>query len=182
MYCFPIQHENVAMTLILITVLHCVSHYGWHSAIGDMDLMPLLMTTVHFRSEKLSMTSKALLAFMPGTPAVEVLLSREQLGLIVNLLSKVPTTAQSTSSMEYSAQELLLIIKAITRVKDNCTGLLEQGAEEVLEGLMEYNDEIAGAIAAEIICSIASTGTETVTMKEEVMEGCSSESSFGESC
>ena len=170
------------MTLILITVLHCVSHYGWHSAIGDMDLMPLLMTTVHFHSEKLSITSKALLAFMPGTPAVEVLLSREQLGLIVNQLSKVPTITQSTSSMEYSVRELLLIIKAITRVKDNCTGLLEQGAEEVLEGLMECDDEIAGAIAAEITCLIANTGKEAVNMEEEVIEGGSSESSFGELC
>ena len=68
------------------------------------------MTTVHSHSEKLSVTSKALLAFMPGTLGVEVPLSREQLSLIVKQLSTATTSTNSTSSNEYSVQELLLII------------------------------------------------------------------------
>ena len=169
------------MVLILTTVLHCVSHYGWHAAIGDIDLEPLLMTTVHSHSEKLSITSKALLAFMPGTLGVEVTLSREQLSLIVKQLSTATTSTNSTSSNEYSVRELLLIIKAITRVQDNCTGLLEEGVEEVLGALMEEDDEIANAIAAEITCWIANASTEAVNMEEEVREGFG-ESNFGELC
>ena len=167
--------------LILTTVLHCVSHYGWDAAVGDIDLETLLMTTVHSQSEKLSITSKALLTFMPGTLGVEVLLSREQLSLIVKQLSTATTSTNSTSSNEYSVQELLLIIKAITRVQDNCTGLLEEGVEEALGALMEQDDEIANAIAAEITCWIANASTEAVNMEEEVREGFS-ESNFGELC
>ena len=169
------------MVLILTTVLHCVSHYGWHAAIGDIDLEPLLMTTVHSHSEKLSITSKALLAFMPGTLGVEVTLSREQLSLIVKQLSTATISTNSTSSNEYSVRELLLIIKAITRVQDNCTGLLEEGVEEVLGALMEQDDEVANAIAAEITCWIANASTEAVNMEEEVREGFG-ESNFGELC
>ena len=169
------------MVLILTTVLHCVSHYGWHAAIGDIDLEPLLMTTVHSHSEKLSITSKALLAFMPGTLGVEVTLSREQLSLIVKQLSTATTSTNSTSSNEYSVRELLLIIKAITRVQDNCIGLLEEGVEEVLGALMEQDDEIANAIAAEITCWIANASTEAFNMEEEVREGFG-ESNFGELC
>jgi len=164
------------MVLILKAVLHCVSHYGWHAAVGDIDLEPLLMTTVHSHLEKLSIISKALLAFMPGSPGVEVLLNREQLSHIVKQLSTVFTTTSSASN-ESSIHELLLIIKAVTRVHSNCTGLLEERVEEVLESLMEQDDEIANTIAAEITCSIAGGG---VNMKEEVMERGSSESNFGE--
>ena len=167
--------------LILTTVLHCVSHYGWDAAVGDIDLETLLMTTVHSQSEKLSITSKALLTFMPGTLGVEVLLSREQLSLIVKQLSTATTSTNSTSSNEYSVQELLLIIKAITRVQDNCTGLLEEGVEEALGALMEQDDETTNAIAAEITCWIANASTEAVNMEEEVREGFS-ESNFGELC
>ena len=165
--------------LILTTVLHCVSHYGWHAAVGDIDLEPLLMTTVHSHLEKLSITSKALLAFMPGTLGVEVLLNREQLSLIVKQLSTATTSTNSTCSNEYSVQELLLIIKAITRVQDNCTGLLEEGVEEVLGALMEQDDETTNAIATEITCRIASGGVNT---DEEAMERSSSERSFSELC
>ena len=108
-------------------------------------------------------------------------LSREQLSLIVKQLSTATTSTKSTSSTEYSVQELLLIIKAITRVQDNCTGLLEEGVEEVLEGLIEQDDEIANAIAAEITCWIANAGTEAVNMEKEVREGFSG-SNFGELC
>ena len=174
---FPVQHVSVAaMVLILATVLHCVSQYGWHAAIGDIDLEPLLMTTVHSHMEKMSMISKALLAFMPGISCVEVLLNSEQLSLIVKQLSTVGTSTPPASS-EYSVRELSLIIKAITRVQDNCTGLLEEGVEEVLGVLMELDDEMLNAIAAELSCGIASGG---VSMEEEVMEVDSSKSNFGE--
>ena len=179
MYYFPIQHEGVAIVLILTTVLHCVSHYGWHAAVGDVDLEPLLMTTVHSHSEKLSITSKALLAFMPGTLGVEVPLSREELSLIVKQLSTVATSTKSTYSMEYSVRELSLIIKAITRVQDNCTGLLQEGVEEVLGALMEQDDEVANAFAAEVSCGIAAAGSGGANEEEVVMEGHSSETSFG---
>ena len=166
------------MILILTTVLHCVSNYGWDAAVGDIDLETLLMTTVHSRMEKLSIISKALLVFMPGMSGVEVLLNREQLSLIVKQLSTLFTTGSSANS-EYSVQELLAIMKAITRVQDNCTGLLEEGVEEVLGALMEQDDETTNAIATEITCRIASGGVNT---DEESMERSSSERSFGELC
>ena len=164
------------MVLILTAVLQCVSQYGWCTAIGDIDLKPLVMTTVHSHIKKLSIISKALLAFMPGSPGVEVLLNREQFSHIVKQLSKVFPTTSSTCS-EYNVQELSLITKAITRVQDNCTGLLEEGVEEVLGALMEQDDEVASAIAAEITCRIASGGVKT---EEKVVEKGSSESIFGE--
>ena len=136
------------------------------------------MTTVHSHMEKLSIVSKALLALMPGTLGVEVLLNREQLNLIVKQFSTVVASTKCTSN-EYSVQELLAIMKAITRVQDNCTGLLEEGVEEVLGALMERDDETTNAIAAELACRIASGG---VNMEEEVMERGSSENSFGELC
>ena len=166
------------MVLILTAVLHCVSQYGWHAAIGGIDLESLLMTTVHSHMEKLSIISKALLGFMPGTFGVEVLLNREQLSLIVKQLSTVGTSAESTSSLEYSVRELSLITKAITRVQDNCTGLLEEGVEEVLGVLMELDDEAVNAIAAELSCGIATAGSGGVSM-EEAMEAHSGETSFG---
>ena len=166
------------MILILTTVLHCVSNYGWDAAVGDIDLETLLMTTVHSRMEKLSIISKALLVFMPGMSGVEVLLNREQLSLIVKQLSTLFTTGSSANS-DYSIQELLAIMKATTRVQDNCTGLLEEGVEEVLGALMEQDDETTNAIATEITCRIASGG---VTTDEEAMERSSSERSFGELC
>ena len=176
---FPIQHEGVpAMVLVLTAVLQCVSHYGWHTAVGDIDLETLLMTTVHSHKEKLSIISKALLAFMPGTSCVEVLLNREQLSLIVKQLSTVITTMPSTSS-EYRVVELLLIIKAIIRVQDNCTGLLDEGVEEVLGALMELDDEVVNAIAGEVTWRIVSGD---VDIREEVIESNSNESSFGERC
>jgi len=165
-----------ALVLILTAVLQCVSHYGWCTAIGDIDLKPFVMTTIHSQIKKLSIISKALLAFMPGSPGVEVLLNREQLSHIVKQLSTVFTTPSSTSS-EYNVRELSLIIKAITRVQDNCTGLLEEGVEEVLGALMEQDDEVASAIAAEITCRIASGG---VKMEEKLTEKGSIESNFGE--
>ena len=128
--------------LILTAVLHCVSLNGWHAAVGDIDLELLLMTTVHSNLEKLAIISKALLAFMPGTLGAEVLLNREQLSLIVKQLPTVATSTKCTSNVEYSVRELSLIIKAITRVEDNCTGLLQEGVEEVLGALMEQDDEV----------------------------------------
>lgn len=163
------------MVLILTAVLQCVSQYGWHAAIGDIDLEPLLMTLIYSRMAKLSIVSKALLAFMPGSLGVEVLLDKKQLSHIVKQLS-ITTAIQSTSN-EYSLRELMVIFRAITRVHVNCTGLLEEGVEEVLGALMEQDDEIANAIAAEITCRIASGDTE-----EEAMESSSNESSFGELC
>ena len=163
------------MILVLTAVLHCVSNYGWPAAVGDIDLEPLLMTTIRSHMGKLSIIAKALLAFIPGTSCVEVLLNKEQLSVIVRELSAVFATTSSTSS-EYSVQELLAIIKAITRVQDNCTGLLE-GVEKVLGALMEQDDETANAIAAQITCRVASGG---VTTEEEAMERGSSESSFSE--
>lgn len=174
-----IQYESVAaMVLTLTAVLQCVSHYGWCTATGDIDLKPFVMTIVHSPMEKLSIISKALLAFMPGSPGVEVLLDREQLSHIVKQLSTVFTTTSSTSN-EYSIRELSLIIKAITRVGDNCTGLLEEGVEEVLGALMEQDNEIASAIAAEVTYRIA---TGDVNMEEEAVQRGSSESTYGKYC
>ena len=168
--------------LILTAVLHCVSHNGWHAAVGDIDLELLLMTTVHSNLEKLAIISKALLAFMPGTLGAEVLLNREQLSLIVKQLPTVSTSTKCTSNVEYSVQELSLIIKAITRVQDNCTGLLEEGVEEVLGVLMEQDDEVANAFAAEVSCGIATAGSGGVNMEEVVMERNSSDGNVGELC
>ena len=176
---FSIQCQSVAIVLILTAVLQCVSHNGWHTAIGDIDLEPLLMTTVHSNLEKLAIVSKALLAFMPGILGAEVLLNREQLNLIVKQLPTVATSTKCTLNVEYSVRELSLIIKAITRVQDNCTGLLQEGVEEVLGALMEQDDEVANAFAAEVSCGIAAAGSGGANEEEVVMEGHSSETSFG---
>ena len=71
------------MVLILTAVLQCVSKYGWYAAIGDFDPNPLLMTLFYSRMKKLSIISKAILAFMPSTLGVKVLLDKEQLSHIV---------------------------------------------------------------------------------------------------
>ena len=176
-----VQLEEVnAAVLILTAVVHCVSHYGWDTAVGDIDLEPFLMTMVHYPMEKLSIISKALLAFIPDISCVEVILSREQLSLLVNQLSIVGTNTRCTSSVMYSIHELLLIIKAITRVQDNSTGLLEEGVEKVLVTLMEQDDEIASAVAAEITCRIATVDTSGINMGEEEMERSSCDGNVGE--
>jgi len=77
---------------------------------------------------------------MPDTSGVEVLLDRDQLCLIVRQLSIAGTASESTNK-EYSAVEFLTITKAVTRVSENCTGLLEQGMEETLDALMEQGDK-----------------------------------------
>ena len=64
------------------------------------------MTMVHYPMEKLSIVSKALLAFMPDISCVEVLLNREQLSLLVNQLSIVGTNTKCTSSGLYSCKKL----------------------------------------------------------------------------
>ena len=116
---------------------------------------------------------------MPGILGAEVLLNREQLSLIVKQLPTVATSTKCTLNVEYSVRELSLIIKAITRVQDNCTGLLQEGVEEVLGALMEQDDEVANAFAAELSCGIAAAGSGGVNEEEVVMEGHSSETSFG---
>ena len=173
-----LQHQEAALELVMTTVLHSVSYYGWQATIGDVKIETLLLVAVHSHSEKLYITSKALLAYMPGTSGVEVLLDSDQLCLIVRQLSIAPATSESTTK-EYSVREILTIIKAVTRVSDNCTGLLEQGLEETLDALMEQADETANAVAAEITWRIAAASGGP-DVEEELIESCSPESIVGE--
>ena len=133
---------------------------------------------VHSQSEELSITSKALLAYMPDTSSVEVLLDRDQLCLVVRQLSIAGTASESTNK-EYSAIEILTITKAVTRVSENCTGLLEQGMEETLDALMEQGDKTVNAVAAEITWRIAAASG-GADVEEELMKSCSPESTLGE--
>jgi len=174
-----LQHQEAALELVMTTVLHSVSFYGWHATIGDINIGTLLLVAVHSQSEKLSITSKALLAYMPGTSGVEVLLDRDQLCLIVRQLSIAGTTSESTNK-EYSAVEILTITKAVTRVSENCTGLLEQGLKETLDVLMEQGDKTVNAVAVEITWRIAAASGGP-DVEEELMKSCSpAESTLGE--
>ena len=175
---FSLQHQETALELVMTTVLHSVSYYGWHATIGNTDIETLLLGAVHSQSEKLSITSKALLAYLPGTFGVEVLLDREQLSLIVRQLSIASATSESTAK-EYSVREILTIIKAVIRVPDNCTGLLEQGLEETLDALMEQANETANAVAAEITWRIAAASG-GADAEDELMEGSMTERTLGE--
>ena len=174
---FSLQHQETALELVMTTVLHSVSYYGWHATIGNTDIETLLLGAVHSQSEKLSITSKALLAYLPGTSGVEALLDRDQLCLIVKQLSIAAATSESTTK-EYSVREILTITKAVIRVSDNCTGLLEQGLEETLGTLTEEVDETANAVAAEIIWRIAAASG-GAGVKEELMEGNMTERTLG---
>ena len=175
---FSLQHQETALELVMTTVLHSVSYYGWHATIGDTDIETLLLVAVHSHSEKLSITSKALLAYLPGTSGVDVLLDRDQLCLIVKQLSIAAATSESTNK-EYSVREILTIIKAVIRVPDNCTGLLEQGLEETLDALMEQANETANAVAAEITWRIAAASG-GADAEDELMEGSMTERTLGE--
>ena len=175
---FSLQHQETALELVMTTVLHSVSYYGWHATIGNTDIETLLLGAVHSQSEKLSITSKALLAYLPGTFGVEVLLDREQLSLIVRQLSIASATSESTAK-EYSVREILTIIKAVIRIPDNCTGLLEQGLEETLDALMEQANETANAVAAEITWRIAAASG-GADAEDELMEGSMTERTLGE--
>jgi len=175
---FSLQHQETALELVMTTVLHSVSYYGWHATIGNTDIETLLLGEVHSQSEKLSITSKALLAYLPSTSGVEVLLDRDQLCLIVRQLSIASATSESTAQ-EYSVREILTIIKAVIRVSDNCTGLLEQGLEETLDALMEQADETANAVAAEITWRIAAASG-GADAEDELMEGSMTERTLGE--
>ena len=169
---FSLQHKEAALELVMTTVLHSVSYYGWHATIGDINIETVLLVAVHSRSEKLSITSKALLAYMPGTFGVEVLLDRDQLCLIVRQLSIAAATK------EYSVREILTITKALTRVPYNRTGLLEQGLEETLDDLMEKDDETVNAVATQIAWTIAAASGDA-GVEEELIESSSTESNLG---
>ena len=175
---FSLQHQETALELVMTTVLHSVSYYGWHATIGNTDIETLLLGAVHSQSEKLSITSKALLAYLPGTSGVEALLDRDQLCLIVKQLSIAAATSESTTK-EYSVREILTITKAVIRVSDNCTGLLEQGLEETLDALMEQANETANAVAAEITWRIAAASG-GADAEDELMEGSMTERTLGE--
>ena len=175
---FSLQHQETALELVMTTVLYSVYYYGWHATIGNTDIETLLLVAVHSQSKKLSITSKALLAYLPGASGVEALLDRDQLCLIVKQLSIAAATSESTTK-EYSVREILTITKAVIRVSDNCTGLLEQGLEETLDALMEQANETANAVAAEITWRIAAASG-GADAEDELMEGSMTERTLGE--
>jgi len=53
-----LQHQEATLELVMTTVLHSVSYYGWHATISDINTGTLLLVAVHSQSEKLSITSK----------------------------------------------------------------------------------------------------------------------------
>ena len=72
--------------------------------------------------------------------------------------------------LQYSAREILLITKAVTRIPANCSGLIEERIEEVLGHLTEKNDEEVNKIVANITRQIAAASSESADMNESGRE------------
>lgn len=184
-----------ALELILTTLLHSVTQYGWVATIGNTItetfvsdvfswqaerhyLETLISDELRWQSEKLSITAKALYAYKPGTPGAEVLLDKNQLMLIVKQLSTIASSSE-LGNKEYSAREVLTITKAVIRVPANCSGLVEEGIEEVLDALMEQGDELTNAYIATITWQIAAALSGSVDVEEELVERGSSKNAMG---
>ena len=118
-------------------------------------------------TEKLSLITKALFAYKPGTPGPELLLNQNQLSLIVKQLSYISSDLRTG---QYSPKEILIITKSVTRVGANCSGLVDEGIEEVLCCLLETSDETTKIYLADISNQIVVTLADdpAVLIDEEV--------------
>ena len=155
------------MELITATVLHSITHYGWLSALNST--ISFLSNEIKYLSVKLSLLSKALYAYKPGVSGIEVLLSQEQVSIILKQLGNVSSSTlqfESLDNSQFSAREILLITKAVTRIPANSSGLMEEGIEKVLGCLMERNDTKVNTIVASISWQIAATLSESADMNE----------------
>ena len=108
--------------------------------------------------------SKALCAYKPDISGIEGVLMEDELCVIVKHLRDISeSSSKSEDHSYYSAREILLITKGITRIPANCTGLVEKGIEEVLICLMDKNDEkirkIVGSISWQIATVTAYSGS-----------------------
>jgi len=166
-----LQHQEAALELVMTTVLHSVSYYGWQTTIGDINIKTLLlrMTRVHSRIDKLSIVTKALLAYKPNTSGIDVLLNREELCIVVQQLSTAGTIEPTRN--DFSAREILTVTMGITRVFANCTGLLEEGVEKALDALMEQDDESSSDVAAMITWRIAAAASGCMDVQKDSTTG-----------
>ena len=121
-------HESTFAEIFLSQLLSCNMQQG--------DVDPFDIPGLSWKSEMLYLTTKAIYAYKPGIPGIEALLSTDALSLIVKLLRKTIDSRQSS----YSKREILMVVKAVTRVSANCTGLIDEGLENVLCILSESTD------------------------------------------
>ena len=149
-----------ALEFVAVFLLQSITHYGWPAALDDAISNTFMSTSL---SGKLSLLSRALNAYKPDVPCIHVLLNEEQLSTIVNQLKKV-SSSKSDFKSQYNAREILLITKAVTRIPANCSGLIEEGIEEVLGHLTEKNDEEVNKIVANITWQIAAASSESTDM------------------
>ena len=116
-------------------------------------------------SGKLSLMSKALCAYKPDISGIEGVLMEDELSLIVKHLRDISeSSSKPKDDSYYSAREILLITKGVTRIPANCTGLAEKGIEEVLLYLMDKNDEKIETIVERILWQIATSGSTEVDL------------------
>ena len=169
------QIELGALELIATILLQSVTHYGWHTALNNN-----LFTSTSSWSGKLSLVSKALCAYKPDISGIEGVLMEDELCVIVKHLRDISESSfKPKDDSYYSAREILLITKGVTRIPANCTGLAEKGIKEVLLCLMDKNDEkikeIVGSISWQIATS-ESTGVDsaiTTVGKSQRLVHCS---------
>ena len=89
----------------------------------------------------------------------------DELSLIVKHLRDISeSSSKPKDDSYYSAREILLITKGITRIPANCTGLAEKGIKEVLLYLMDKNDEKIRKIVGRISWQIATSGSTEVDL------------------
>lgn len=154
-----------ALELVTSSLLHSVSHYGWHAPLNGV-INNLCMSAY---SGKLALLNKALYAYKPDIPGIEGLLNEEELSMIVRCLKDI---SSSLPEMELcfmiNAREILLITRGVTRIPANCSGLTEKGIEELLQCLMDKNDEKISTAAAIIMWQIATADDESAEVDSTV--------------
>ena len=128
-------------------------HYGWFTL---PSVMMSNTCTSSNQSGKFPLLSKAINACRPDVPYFEVLLDDIQLSTIIEHLKVICSFKSEVhvKDLLYSAREILLITKAVTRIPANSSALTEYGLEELLDCLMKSSDANTKKMIASILSEI----------------------------
>lgn len=147
----PLQ---VALELVSVILLQTIIHYGWFTV--PSVIMCNTFSSRH-QSGKFPLLSIAMNACRPEVPYFEVLLDDIQLSTIIEHLKMIcsPESEIHVKGLQlYSAREILLITKAVTRIPANSSALTEYGLEELLDRLMKSSDENTKIMVASILSEL----------------------------
>ena len=129
-------------------LLQTIIHYEWFTL--PSVIVSNTFTSSH-QSGKFPLLSKAMNACRPDVPYTEVLLDDIQLSTIIEHLKMICEIPDVIEDLPYSAREVLLITKAVTRIPANFSALTEYGLEELLNCLMKKSDKKTIKMIASII-------------------------------